>query len=467
MTIPLDEVSFPQKRQRDDVGKVFIWNGRVFRGVLPESEGHVRSLFATGFIQELMAREYIPNTWITDHRLKGFSLILEHEAVWPVIYPQEWTFSMLKDSALLVYRIARLARKYGFDMKDCHGLNVLFDHVTAKYIDLGSFVPAHPGGWSAYEEFLRFYYYPLSIWRYNSFVGKLSIFSGNLTTHETYLMYKHPLTRRFTPRQRRALISCCLVPGKLTNGQRGRIQRRHQLRRRLRPRFLLKQFVRGLIPLGKMHLQPIVREVRSMNASRAPSAWARYHDEVKQKANRFDRIIEIVNGLDGNSTSAVDLGGNQGRFSRLLAERTNLRNVICVDSDENAIDAGYNKEKVTNSGKITFANFDFMGCIAKLRFMVPTERFRSDIAVALALTHHLVFSQGYHIEDVLKNISAYAKKYVLIEFMPLGLSATDPEAKVPGWYTAEWFRRAFVRFFDLILEEKLRANNVLFVGKVR
>jgi hypothetical protein len=108
-----------------------------------------------------------------------------------------------------------------------------------------------------------------------------------------------------------------------------------------------------------------------------------------------------------------------------------------------------------------------MGPTVKLRFMLPSERFKSDVAIALALTHHLLLSQGYDIDDILKNVSAYARKYVFVEFMPLGLWVTGQKPNVPDWYTPDWFRQSFVKFFDLILEEKLRVNNILFVGKVR
>ena len=135
----------------------------------------------------------------------------------------------------------------------------------------------------------------------------------------------------------------------------------------------------------------------------------------------------------------MDLGGNQGRFSTLVVERTCIQRIVCVGDDEAAVNTGYNREKETRTGKITFANYDFMGGIAKLRFILPFERFRADVVFALALTHHLLLSQDYDIDEIFNNISAYAFKYVFIEFMPLGLWITGQEPKVPAWYTKEWF----------------------------
>ena len=469
LIIKKEEVRFLQKRQRDDVGRVFTWNGRIFRAIFPERESYVRSLFSTGFLNELISQNCFPKTWITDYKMEYFPLILEHERIWPIVYPQEWTFSMLKDAAILVYRISLIAKKYGFNMKDCHGLNVLFDGVSPKFIDLGSFIPDKYIGWRPYEEFLRFYYYPLNIWKHNSFVGKLSIFSGNLTFHENYLQYQHPLLRSISPNLLNKFVSLRIMPEVNANRQSSDFQQRSWSGSMLKPTFLLKQLARRVISMKSMTLQKVIKEIEGMRQSKTKSSWGSYHDEIKEKAKRFDRIIEIINMLRDDVRFAADLGGNQGKFSRLLIQKTNIEYVVCIDYDENAIDEGYNREKMANTGtgKITFAHYDFMGPIVKLRFMLPSERFKSDIAIALALTHHLILSQGYDIDDIFRNISEYAKKYVLIEFMPLGLWATGQKPNVPDWYTRDWFRKSFLEFFDLVVEEELRENNILFVGKVR
>jgi len=464
LVISKEEVRFPQKRQRDDIGRVFLWKGRIFRGIFLESESHVRSLFSTGFLEELISKDYFPQTWITDFKMEDFALILEHEKIWPVVYPQEWTFSMLKDAALLACKIGLIAKDYGFNMRDCHGLNILFDGVSPKFTDLGSFIPDICLGWRPYEEFLRFYYYPLQIWKHNDFVGKLSIFSGNLTFHEAYWQYRHPFLRGLNSERLRRLVKLYLKPEVLATRPLSDFQQQKSWSRN---RLLYELVRKGIIPAKSMDLQRVIRMIEKVRKERRKTPWGSYHADIKEKAKRFDRIIEIMKGLGGDIRTAVDLGGNQGKFSRLLIQQTDIERVVCIDNDENAVEDGYNREKIDGAGKVTFAHYDFMGCIAKLRFMLPAERFASDIAIALALTHHLILSQGYELDEILKNISAYAKKYVFIEFMPLGLWIAGQTPNVPAWYTSDWFRRSFLNFFDLIREEKLRENNILFVGKVR
>ena len=461
VTLNAEEVQFLQKRQRDDIGRVFSWNGRIFRGVFPGREEHVRSMFSTGMLEELIFQDCFPETWITDYKMEGFSLVLEHRRIWPVVYPQDWTFSMLKDAALLVCKTALIAKTRGYNMRDCHGLNVLFDGVIPKFIDLGSFIPDKYLGWKPYEEFLRFYYYPLKIWQYNSFVAKLSIFSGNLTLHETYWKYRHPFFRRMSPRLLNRLIGWYLRPAMLASSPFSVVESMSYINK-----LFYKLIKKRVVVPESIDLKRLMNKVTLINQDKTGSQWGSYHENIKEKADRFDRIIEIINSNEGCVKSAIDLGGNQGKFSRQLLEKTCINEVVCIDSDENAIDAGYCQEKIVRTGKITFVHYDFMGGIVKLRFMLPCKRFECDLVIALALTHHLILSQGYDAEDICKNISAYARRYVIIEFMPLGLWVKGSKPNTPDWYTIDWFREAFRKYFDLVLEEKLRENNILFVGKV-
>jgi hypothetical protein len=97
----------------------------------------------------------------------------------------------------------------------------------------------------------------------------------------------------------------------------------------------------------------------------------------------------------------------------------------------------------------------------------PEARFKSEAVLALAVTHHLILTQNYPIEYIFHRIERFSEKYVFIEFMPLGLYSKGVAPKVPNWYSTEWFRNNFSQHFELLLEEQLEANRILFVGKIR
>jgi hypothetical protein len=56
---------------------------------------------------------------------------------------------------------------------------------------------------------------------------------------------------------------------------------------------------------------------------------------------------------------------------------------------------------------------------------------------------------------------------VLIEFMPLGLFDGTSTPPIPSWYSVDWFRSNFAKQFELLQEETLEENRILFVGRLR
>ena len=97
------------------------------------------------------------------------------------------------------------------------------------------------------------------------------------------------------------------------------------------------------------------------------------------------------------------------------------------------------------------------------------KRLACDLAIALAVTHHLLLTANFSLPAIFERLKAYSKRYVMIEFMPLGLWAINDkeEPAIPEWYTVEWFRYHFSQHFVLIKEEKLERNRIIFVGEKR
>ena len=81
---------------------------------------------------------------------------LRHERLRVLTYPYEWTFSMLRDAALLQLDLSRAALAEGVLTKDATSYNVQFDGARPVFIDLGSFerlVPGEP--WAGLPPVLR------------------------------------------------------------------------------------------------------------------------------------------------------------------------------------------------------------------------------------------------------------------------------------------------------------------------
>lgn len=97
------------------------------------------------------------------------------------------------------------------------------------------------------------------------------------------------------------------------------------------------------------------------------------------------------------------------------------------------------------------------------------DRVKADVAVALAVTHHLILVQNYDLSHVFKVIGEYSTEYVLIEFMPIGLFSghENKTPKLPSYYNLSWFEAEFKRCFEYMFDESLDYNRHLFVGKVK
>ena len=159
-------------------------------------------------------------------------------------------------------------------------------------------------------------------------------------------------------------------------------------------------------------------------------------------------------------------------MSLFLAKKCLFKKIINTDYDFSAIDGGYNFFKKNPQYNVENYLLNFMAPIRKDVY----KDFKSDIVLALAITHHLLLTQKFAIDDILQKIKDYSKQYVCIEFMPLGLWATgQQEVKVPEWYNIDWFRENFKKKFKLTREKIIESQNikgvvkphrVLFVGKV-
>ena len=137
--IPTSEIKQPQLHA-DTLGFTFVWKGHFLRGIYPQSEALSKSYFETGFLNEVVSRGYFPKTWISKYENEQFCMIVEHDLIQPILFATEWNSAMLKDAALMVIDLAEIGWKYGYNMVDCHKLNVLFSYNKPLYVDLGSFV---------------------------------------------------------------------------------------------------------------------------------------------------------------------------------------------------------------------------------------------------------------------------------------------------------------------------------------
>ena len=465
--IQSSEVEYSPLSLVDESGRVFFWRGRVLRAVTAESAPEMRARFDSGLVAALRKRDLIPETRITELRMDGFALIVEHARIPVITLPYEWTYGMLRAAAACVLETNEVANAHGWELKDCHGYNVLFEGPSPRYIDLGSFVRRREGqrGWSAYEEFVRFYLYPLQVWQGgDNYTARHWLATADNVPHESALLYRHPMLRRIGGAAKWARLLREWHRFRRLSGTREETIRRGFSSRRANILLWLRR--QAWLPGQSVDLAGERRRLRARERRWMGSVWSEYQStfDVTEPTPRFRRVLEIVREL--RPRRVLELGGNQGWLAHQILTSGAAEEVICTDGDEEAVDRAFREASRLTSGLNT-AVLDFIFPLSAGIELPPAQRLGADVVLALAVSHHVLLTQKISVERFFTAVGSFARRHVLIEFMPLGLWDGRSAPPLPDWYRREWFRAQFSQAFKLIAEEVLEENRILFVGEIR
>jgi len=427
----------------DPIGRVFEYKCRVFRGIYKEKIDYVKGIFDCGLYQNLFDEGLLVYTSFTKYRNNNFPLILEHEKLVTTL-PTEWTYSMLKDSALTILKVNNICNKYGYELGDAHPYNILFKGSNPLWIDLGSIVPISRK-WRAYPEFVNYTVVPL-------------VYMANNELFEAYSILQSERTYKIASKDFRSTI-------------------------------LYKIFLELSGESEENINAGVIDSNWIENYKNNPESdklfWSDYQKNISELEidlnphknnhfNRFFKLIPIMKNYSGEAKTMIDLAGNTGLLSVICSRRIHfLEKIINTDYDYYSIEKSYSFFREQNTETIE----SYL-----LNFMLPMHpwvyrNFKSDIVVALAVTHHLLLTQGFKIDEIFEKIKLFSKKYVYVEFMPLGLWGGDINSKpqIPDWYTTEWFEKKFKEHFKLILRKTMEfhvingvkePHRVLFIGKI-
>ena len=446
-------------------GRIFRWKGRLFRAIRAEHSDDVRRLFSSGLVDALVREGLFIPSQLTAYEIDGFELVIEHQMIDVVSYPREWSFSMLKDAALLVLRVNEVAIGFGYQLKRCHAYNVRFVGECPLYIDLESFIPFQQNALSmlALDEFIRTYQYPILIW---SSIGvawgsRAVQRPGFLLDTEDYLRCRWPIFRYAIADPIGKALSKVYRVCSWTDERFSAVNARHPAWKA----FLAERGRR--FGRARASIEGMRHTIQRVHRRADKTAWSDYQGGFARQdgemllSPRFQTVVDVLMSL--GVSSILEIAGNQGLLSRTLKRLNPSLRITCTDGDELALDRGFCASKSERLG-INWAVLNPVFTELATGEESPAVRFQADAVVVMALTHHLVLSHGLPLGWVLDQLSLYCRSYLLIEFMPLGV--TTPNAPpAPAWYTQEWFQNEFEARFDCIQCTQLEKNRVLFVGR--
>ena len=443
----------------DKLGRIYFYKNRVLRVINDNYISLVKEMFNSGFLSEIIDKKLFVDTWIPkDLQTEGYNLVVEHKKIENWNYPYEWTFSMLKDAAKTMIEINKIAKKYGFVLKDTHSNNIVFQNNKPLYFDLGGFDFLDKNDKNmGYRGIYSFFYIPLFLFskKYLDIARNILLMRKSFSERE-FFMLKYPFISKVIP------FKFLFYLKKLA------LARDEQIKNRVKNRyfFLFLRMIKRMLRL-KFSIEILEKDINKLNFNYGLTKWGKYHNNINvENSYRFKRILDIINSLN-DAQSLIEVGSNQGKFAIYISKHSDVKKIIATDYDEEAVDRMYLSTKELNISNIQSLVFDFVRPFGRLYDKPFYERVKSDIVLALALTHHLILSEGMDIQDILKRMKLLTKKYIIIEFMPLGLWDGSNQPKIPKYYTIDWFRKNFERFFQILLEEKLEKNRYLFVGKIK
>lgn len=451
----------------DKVCKLFFYNNRVFRAINQPYTDQVRKMFDSGMIEELLEKELFVETWVSDVRIESYDLVLEHKFIEYWNYPYEWSFNMLKDAANVVLDVNKIANKFGYELFDVHAYNVVYDMSRPKYIDFGSFfkIDRENGKcWSGYLNFYNSFYIPLYLYKkgYSDLSQSLFLFNGFFNNKDFFnLRFKY--LSLLGSKVSNLIFKLNNMSRRLAVARNFRIVEKYGKHKRIKYILKFKKVFQNRFNLNRSY--KLIRQIKN---SGFDSYWKDYHNEIDPESNkRFIRIANLIRDEFNDARSLLELASNQGKFANFVLENTQIKKVIATDYDKNALNKLYLNNRFKNN--ILPLVYDFVRPNGRSCDYKMENRIKADIVMALAVTHHLILSQDVelnHIFNVLKN---HTEKYVVVEFMPLGLYSGSMEniPSVPEYYTLDWFKRTFSEHFNYCFDEEIDTNRHIFLGKLK
>ena len=380
---------------KDPAGRVYRVGAeaepRILRGLNRAAAATLERLLAEPFFRELVTAGQVVRTALQDRDdpavqgvlADGWHAAAEHAAVGFVTWPYEWSFSMLKDAALLQLRLLEISVRNGWLLKDATPFNVQWRGARPVFIDVPSFVPREDGAyWHGYRQFCAMFLTPLLL------TAHLSIPFQPLLRSRLEGIPPEEAARYFSGLRRfkRGVLSHVWFPARAERGvrrreHRGRPARAHSRQRQ--PQTLLLAL-----------LDNLRRLIGALSCGPARSDWSGYAGSHSYAAADFERKRDFVARHTAARRPGLtwDLGANTGVFAQASARHSRL--VVAADSDADAVEMLY--QRVRSSGPqnviplvLDVANLSpGQGWAGRERAAFAARR-SPDLVLCLALIHHL------------------------------------------------------------------------------
>lgn len=400
---------------RDRNARVYYLSDKVFRTLSEQSTKDFISLSKKEFFKQAVTRGNIIGTQLVEKSnlpselLQGpWSSILQHSRIPVVSYPYEWSYSMLKDAALLHLELLESALNDNFVIKDSSAYNVQWIGCKPVFIDIPSFESYKAGDiWAGYRQFCQMFLYPLFLYVYKK-IPFHNLLRGNIDGLEISDVYH---TMSFRDLFRAGVLKHVYLQYKLQGNYAAS-------NRNVRKELSDLGFHKELILANVKSLKKLVRK---LNLSIKESVWSDYAQNHSYSSDDHEIKKQFISKYSNERSRNLvwDIGANTGTFSHIAAQ--SAKYVLAIDADHLAVEHMYLDLKAKGPGNILplvmnlanpSPNHGWRGIERK----TLNERGKPDLVMALALIHHAVISANIPLEEFVAWLASLTPE-LIIEFV--------------------------------------------------
>ena len=443
---------------RDPSGFLFARDGVLYRQLNRKYEQEYARLMESGLYDKLVkAGLLIPHVEVDQEPAEAelAHKIIQPERVPFISYPYEWSFGQLKEAALATLSIQRRAMKAGMSLKDASAYNMQFVRGKPTLIDTLSFELYKEGQpWVAYRQFCQHFLAPLAL---------MALRDARLNQLLRVYIDGVPLD-----------LASGLLPSK-TRVNFGLLTHIH-LHASAQKRFSGADVKSRAATMSQQALTGLIESldstVRKLEWKPGGTEWGNYYDITNYSDAAFEHKKQLIKEWSARLKPSLvwDLGANKGVFSRVAGEGGAY--VVSSDIDPAAVEQNYRQMKEEKAQNLLPLLIDLtnpspsLGWANEERDSFPA-RGPADLALALALIHHLAISNNVPLPQV-ADFFAHVGKWLIIEFVPKPDSQVQKllvsrEDIFPN-YTREGFESAFGQRFKIAEAVSLReSERVLYL----
>jgi hypothetical protein len=440
---------------RDPSGFLFYRDGILYRQVNKVFAEDFDQFMSGGLYQSLTEKKLLVTHRDVDENLTGTSnwhRTIQPETIPFISYPYEWCFDMWKDAALTTLEAAREAMSKGMMLKDATAYNIQWHRGHMMFLDTLSFERYNPQQpWIAYRQFCEQFLAPLALMHYLQW----PLSSLFLTYPEGLPL---PLVKKLLPFRTRFNLHIFLhlhLQGTMSTKA---------------------STTQKASSFSEKKLADLLRSlqtaVNSFSLNSRSGVWSDYYEEAGQRDDYLEQKEAIVERWtrDLPVQYAIDLGANEGRFSRLLAAQQKY--VVSADFDHYSVNRLYLEIKKQNISNIHPVVLDLAHPSPAIGVNLEErasfiDRVPKGLVLALALVHHLAIGKNIPFGHIVRLVRSFGP-WLLIEFIPkedekIATMLRDKK-DIYEDYTQEAFLAAFSKEYNIVAQEEVsNSKRILYL----